>query len=68
VKLTKQGVRDLGSAPKKPKAQVPPNCEHKRMKECHKGCGHYHCPDCHKGCGHYHCPDCGLSWDTYAEA
>jgi len=55
MKLTKQGVRDLGSAPKKPKVEIPPTCEHPRMRECHPGCGHYHCPDC------------GLTWDHYAQ-
>lgn len=54
LKLTKQGVRDFGTTPKKKRVEVPPTCEHKRMKEC-----------C-KGCGHYHCPDCGLEWDHYA--
>lgn len=55
MKKTKQGVRDLGSSPPKP-VVIPPDCEHKRMKECHPGCGHYYCPDC------------DLSWDSYAQA
>lgn len=48
------GVRDLGSTPPKKPVKVPPDCDHRRMKECHPGCGHYACP-------------CGLSWDHFAE-
>jgi hypothetical protein len=51
-KLTKQGVRDLGSSPKR-LVEIPPECAHPRAKE--------------RG-GHYICPDCGLTWDREAQA
>lgn len=50
-KLTKQGVRDLGSEPHKPKLTIPKNCDHKNMTDC-----------CAGGCGHYTC-SCGEYWD-----
>ena len=54
-KLTKQGLRDL-NPPKEKRItyEVPVQCDHKRMKECHDKCGHWHCPDC------------DLSWDDGA--
>jgi hypothetical protein len=56
MKYTKQGVRDLNDVGKKHVPRIlPPECNHKRMKECHPGCGHLICPDC------------SLTWDTYAE-
>ena len=62
MKLTRQGVRDLGDSRRRP-AREPAlpylgtfvGCSHKNMVEC--------CPDC---CGHFHCPDCGLTWDNGA--
>lgn len=50
--LTKQGVRNLGSDPRKPKLAVPKNCDHRNMTDC-----------CVGGCGHYICPDCDEFWD-----
>lgn len=54
--LTKQGVRNLDHlpAPKRVKVELPPECDHHRMRECHPRCGHFICPDC------------GLSWDRGA--
>jgi hypothetical protein len=51
IKRTKQGVRDLSDIGPKDTNKVKPivipqQCEHRRMRECHKGCGHYVCPDC----------------------
>lgn len=48
MKLTKQGVRDLGFS--KPKRYLPEQCSHHRLKWCcyidKKPCGHITCPDC----------------------
>lgn len=48
VKLTRQGVRDLGFGKKRRRA-VPVQCEHRRLRSyCHtngRGCGHILCPD-----------------------
>jgi hypothetical protein len=50
VKLTKQGVRDLGGNDRRvdPKWWYPLiyQCQHRRMRECHLRCGHWYCPDC----------------------
>ena len=54
VKLTRQGVRDLGGngrKNKKPELAAIKQCSHKRMKQCHVDNRHWSCPDC------------GLSWD-----
>lgn len=56
IKLTKQGVRDLGRSHVK-KVHIPRQCEHRRMRYC-----------CHpKNCGHWICPDCDLAWDVGAQ-
>ena len=52
VKLTKQGVRDLGGNERReePSRWSPlRQCPHRRMRECHRGCGHWSCPDCGLG-------------------
>jgi PHP family Zn ribbon phosphoesterase len=51
VKVTRQGVRDLGGNEgrrKKPELTAIKQCEHKRM---------------HQSRGEWKCPDCGLSWN-----
>lgn len=56
--FTKQGVRDLNSlpAPKRKVAEVPPDCDHSKMRDC--------CKDAKgKSCGHLICGGCGLFWD-----
>ncbi len=57
MKLTKQGVRDLNPPKQKRKVvlEIPVQCDHKRMRECHPGCGNWICRDC------------GLTWDDDAE-
>lgn len=56
-KVTRQGVRDLGSGLPRSPAQIPPDCDHRRMRYC-----------CHpRNCGHLVCPDCPLSWDEGAQ-
>ncbi len=51
MKLTKQGVRDLGgNNTRKKREVVPQQCEHKRLRERY---------------GHFECPDCGLAYDTH---
>lgn len=57
MKYTKQGLRDLNDlpSPKREKAHIPKECDHRDMCECHVGCGHYNCPNC------------GLSFDHFAE-
>lgn len=59
VKLTRQGVRDLGGNEQR-RARTGRwspihQCTHRRMRECHRGCGHLRCPDC------------GLSFDDFGE-
>jgi hypothetical protein len=54
MKLTKQGVRDLGFSKAKPR-YLPEQCDHKRLKWC--------CYINSKPCGHIDCPDCGLYLD-----
>ena len=47
MKLTKQGVRDLGgNSGHRRYSVLPTNCSHPRMRQCHERCGHWVCPDC----------------------
>lgn len=64
LKLTRQGVRDLGGndvRKKKPQMVAIQQCEHKRMRECHPSVNGK------PGCRHFICNDCGLSWDDAAQ-